>query len=338
MVWWHKPVTLFAFCLLFFSITTIHAAERTYQLSTGTSNSDFYPIGIALKTLLTLKRTEKKHIILDVHQSKGARANLIALLEGEADMAFVDASTIYAAFNKTPPFDKYKNIGQLQALAALWPDVAHFIMREQETNTSNIGDFRNLIGEVVSIGPSASASAYASRNLFSKIGIHHDQMFRIADYGTYQSTESFIEGTMNGIALFTHETDKNIKRVMADPNSNARLLHINDKSLKKLTQTQVPIWRRHIIKANTYANQPYPVESISQTNFLIVRQDFDAKDAYLIIRTLFDNMTFVSALHDAAKQINIDASTDGMILPIHPGAKRYFTEREKCTGVFCLFN
>lgn len=336
---WQKLVTLIAISVLsVFVAAPSYSTERNYQLSTGMSNGDFYPIGIALKTLLALKRTNKKHIVIDVHQSKGAKANLIALLEGKVDMAFVDASTIFAAFRKKPPFDKYKNIGELQALAALWPDIAHFIIHQEQVNTGDVGDFRNLIGESVSLGAKTSASAYASRNLFNKIGLYYDKMFRMPDYGTYQSAEAYIEDTISGIALFTHQGDKNIARVLKNPNSASTLLRINGKNLKKLNQTEVPIWQRHIIEANTYPNQPTPVSSISQSNFLVVRQDFNTNDAYTLVKILFDNLTFVTALHDAAKQIRVEASNDGMILPLHPGAKRYFVEREKCTGAFCLFN
>lgn len=336
---WQKLFSLFALCLLCLAIATpARTNERTYQLSTGISSGNFYPVSIAIKTLLTLKRSDDHHVILDVHQSKGAQANLIALLEGKADIAFVDAATILAAVTKKPPFEKYTNIGELQALASLWPDVAHFIIRQPEVNTGNVSDFRNLIGESVSLGPKTSASAYAAHNLFSKIGIYYDKMFRLPDYGIYQSTDAFINEAISGAALFTHNADKNIERILANTNSDAMLLHIDDQHFKKLIQTEIPVWERHIIEANTYTNQPNPIRSISQANFLVVRQSFDRDDAYFITKTLFENLTFVSALHDAAKNISRTKSSDELILPLHPGSKKYFIESEECKGIFCLFN
>ncbi|MEP6355372.1 MAG: TAXI family TRAP transporter solute-binding subunit [Hyphomicrobiales bacterium] len=336
---WEKLVTLLIACVFSLSITTAaRSSERTYQLSTGISSGDFYPIGIALKTLLTLKRSKKQNIILDVHQSEGAQANLIALLEGKADIAFVDASTILAAFTKKPPFDKFTNIGELQALASLWPDIAHFIIQEPQVSSGDVGDFRNLIGENISIGSQTTASAFAARELFNKTGIYHDKMFRMSDYGIYRTTEAFIDGTLSGAALFTHQANKNIARILAEPNNNSTLLHISNKHLKAINETQIPIWQRHIIEANTYKNQLNPINSISQANFLVVRQNFNKKDAYTITKTLFENLTFVQALHDAAKELHRDASTEEMLLPLHVGAKRYFVETEKCRGIFCLFN
>ena len=334
-----KLFILLIACMFSLSITTpARSSERTYQLSTGISSGDFYPIGIALKTLLTLKRSKKQNIILDVHQSKGAQANLIALLEGDADIAFVDASTILAAFTKKPPFDKYTNIGELQALASLWRDIAHFIIERPQTSSGNVGDFRNLIGENISIGHKTTASAFAARDLFNNIGIYYDKMFHMSDYGIYQTTEAFIDGTLSGIGLFTHQANKNIARILAEPNNNATLLHISNKHLKAINEKEIPIWQRHVIEANTYENQPEPINSISQANFLVVRQNFNNKDAYTITKTLFENLTFVQALHDAAKPLRHSSSTEEMILPLHSGAKRYFIEAEKCRGIFCLFN
>ena len=163
-------------------------------------------------------------------------------------------------------------------------------------------------------------------------------MFRLSDNGIYQTIEEFIDETVSGIALFTHGADKNIERIMAETSSQATLLHVNDKQLKALNQTQIPIWKRHIIEKNTYQNQPEAIKSISQANFLVVRQNFNAKDAYIIKKTLFENLTFIRALHDAAKGIQLNTSGQEMILPLHPGAKRYFAETEECSGIFCLFN
>jgi len=330
---------LVAFCIAFlFANAPTRASETTYRLTTGLSTGDFYPVGIALKTLLALKRTDDRTIVLDIQQSKGARANLIALLEGRADIAFVDANTILAALTKTPPFDKYKNVAELQSLAPLWSDIAHVIIRRAEVRSGQVEDFRNLIGQSVSFGSKTSAANYAARNLFSQMELDYSKMFRVPNHDLYQSTEAFLNDDLQGLALFSYATNKQIKTIMETARRDAILLNISDGQLKKLNQTQVPIWHRYIIAANTYPNQPNPIASIAQFNFLVVRQDFDKDDAHHIVKTLFENITFVRALHDAAKQIDRASLNDQLILQLHPGARRYFRESEQCRGIFCLFN
>lgn len=313
-------------------------ADGVYRLATGLPTGSFYPVGVALNTLMQLKQTEDDNVLLKVQSTRGPRSNLISLLEGEADIAFVDAATVLAAITKTPPFDRYENTGELQTLAILWPDVAHLILRRPQIVNGNIGDFRNLIGEAVSFGSRTSSSNYASAHLFKSMGIYDDNLFKLPSYDAYQSAEAFIDGRINALSLFTHVASQSIGQIFADPQTQAVFVEISDADIKKINDTETPLWHRYVIAEHTYPNQPLPVQTIAQTNFLIVRQNFDIDDAEHITKTLFQNLTFLRALHDAARQIEKDSSTEKLVVPFHPGALRYYEKQKECTGLSCVFN
>lgn len=313
-------------------------ASGVYRLTTGTATGNFYPVGVALNTLLQLKHTEAIDVLLKLHQSQGARDNIDALLKREADIAFVDAATLLAVTKKSPPFDKYQNTGEIQILAALWPDVAHLIIQREQARTGEIDDFRNLIGESISFGTSQSASAFASRALFSTTAINFEQLFRIPDFDIYRSVDDFLEQRIAGISFFTHEHSLAVQQIMADTRSNATMLNISDSLLNQMNASDWPVWQRAIIPAGTYANQIKSVASISQMNYLVVLSDFDEADAYHITKTMFENIAFVNTLHGAASRIERAASEKKTFLPYHAGSQRYFEESRPCTGIFCLFN
>ena len=44
-------------------------------------------------------------------------------------------------------------------------------------------------------------------------------------------------------------------------------------------------------------------------------------------KLLFENLPELEAAHAAAKQIKLDSALQGMPLPLHPGAERYYKEK-----------
>ena len=173
-----RPFTLLALLaallLGFLSTNSSARADVTYNLYTGSSSSNYHPLGVALATLIKLKRAESNNVLLSVKGSLGPTDNMHALLSGKADVAFVDASTLLAAFTKKPPFDQYENAKQLRSLATLWETKAHLIMRSNFVRKNGLEDYRSLTGQAVSFGQAGSLSFNATSLLFQKNGIIHN--------------------------------------------------------------------------------------------------------------------------------------------------------------------
>ncbi len=49
--------------------------------------------------------------------------------------------------------------------------------------------------------------------------------------------------------------------------------------------------------------------------------------AYQMTKLLFENLPELEASHQAAALIDIEAALDGMPIPLHPGAERYYREQ-----------
>ncbi len=331
--------TLLLTLFVILNFNGISKAEPNYVLSSGTPSSNYYSVGIALSTLLKLKHSPQNNILLTVKQTKGARDNLISLLEGKSDIAFVDANTLYSAIMNRPPFHKYKSsIPRLKTIAALWPDIAHFILHERQVKTHNINDFRNLVGESVSFDEKTTASAYASRSLFRHSGIYFEQLFKILNFDTHKSARAFMDERIAGLSLVTHERNRIIEKVFNNREVQATFVGVNDVQIKQITKTSSPVWEPYYINPNTYPNQETGINTVAQKNFLIVRDDFSEKAAYHISRTFFENLTFIQALHKAAHKIDRNSSTTENIIPLHQGTALYLEESTPCSGLFCLFN
>ena len=337
-----RPVTILAFLAAFFLVFLNSAqparTETVYNLYTGSSSSNYHPVGVALATLIKLKRGESNNVLLNVESSRGPTDNMHALLKGKADVAFVDASTLLAAITKKPPFDQYENARQLKSMATLWETTAHLVMRGTFVRKDELEDYRSLTGQAVSFGQAGSLSHNAASQLFRKNGLIHDKLFSLPSLDPRETVDAFSNDVINGFALFSHSGDHMIKDAFYDKDSEAVLLNISDEHLSKLNDSEIPIWSRLTIEANTYPNQPNPVNTIGQKNFLVTLSSFPKADALHITRTLYENLTFIKALHPAANEIEAEISRTNLVAPLHAGSEKYFLEEKPCTGLFCLFN
>ncbi len=80
------------------------------------------------------------------------------------------------------------------------------------------------------------------------------------------------------------------------------------------------------IPAGTYDGQDADVATAAVGNFLITSEAVSDDTVYAMTKLLFDNLDQLTAAHAAAKAIDPAKALDGMPLPLHPGAERYYRE------------
>jgi TRAP transporter TAXI family solute receptor len=81
------------------------------------------------------------------------------------------------------------------------------------------------------------------------------------------------------------------------------------------------------IPAGTYDGQDEDVATTAVVNFLVTHEGVSEETVYQMTKLLFENLPALEAAHAAAKQISLDNALEGMPLPLHPGAERYYTEQ-----------
>jgi TRAP transporter TAXI family solute receptor len=83
----------------------------------------------------------------------------------------------------------------------------------------------------------------------------------------------------------------------------------------------------HVIPANTYNGQTADVPTLAVVNFLVTHAGVSDETVYQMTKQLFENLDQMVAAHAAAKAIKLETAINGMPLPLHPGAERYYREK-----------
>jgi hypothetical protein len=66
---------------------------------------------------------------------------------------------------------------------------------------------------------------------------------------------------------------------------------------------------------------------IAQPNFMAVRDDIPDEVVYLITKTIYQNLPFLHYIHSGTKSISLDKAIEGLPIPLHPGAARFYREQ-----------
>ncbi|WP_426416014.1 TAXI family TRAP transporter solute-binding subunit [Aestuariirhabdus sp. LZHN29] len=297
--------------------------ERSYSLATASTGGTYYPVGVAIATLTKIRLQPQKGISLSAVSSAGSAENIDQLATNQVQFAILQG--LYGAW----AWNGAGNIGQrqthLRSVSMLWQNVEHFIIRTESAQTGNIEDIHNLYHRAFSLGKQQSGTEGSGHHILLSNGIDSKQL-RLVSMGYGTSASSLISGEIDGINVPAGVPVAAVSEVFSSLGNSVRLLDFTDEQLARVNQPY-QLWQRYVIPINTYPGQTRPVQTISQPNFLAVRDDVDEQAVYEITRTLYENMSFLHGIHPATKDMALDKAVEGLPMPLHPGAARFYREQ-----------
>jgi TRAP transporter TAXI family solute receptor len=104
------------------------------------------------------------------------------------------------------------------------------------------------------------------------------------------------------------------------------VLEVNEDQLARINQ-EYPVWSPYEIDAETYPGQDEVIHTIAQPNILVVNADVPDEDVYQITKAMYENLPFLNNIHPATKAMALEKALDGLPVPLHPGAARFFEEQ-----------
>ena len=81
------------------------------------------------------------------------------------------------------------------------------------------------------------------------------------------------------------------------------------------------------IPANTYDNQAADILTVTVKATLIVSADADEDAVYKVTAAIFDNIEAITKEHAKGAELSLENATQGLTVPFHAGAAKYFKEK-----------
>lgn len=310
-------VSLLSLCSLF------ARAEGNYVMGTATTGGTYYPVGVAISTLIKVKLEPSTGISVSAISSAGSGENLKLMDEGQVQFGILQGLYGAYAWNGTGPVSKsYKN---LRSVSMLWQNVEHFVIRSELAKTGTISDMTQLYGKTFSIGARNSGTEGSGRFILGHLGVDLDKM-DLAYLGYGPSADALQNGNIDGMNIPAGVPAAAVTRAYANLGDDITTLDFTEEQLAQVN-SDFELWTPYLIPAGTYPGQEKDIHTIAQPNILAVRADVSEEDVYQITKTLYANLPFLNNIHPATKAMALEKAIAGLPMPLHPGAARFYMEQ-----------
>ena len=109
-------------------------------------------------------------------------------------------------------------------------------------------------------------------------------------------------------------------------NDNVRIVPIDGDIADKLMKDNT-FYSVYKIPAETYKNQTEEILTVTVKATLIVSADASEDDVYKLTAAIFDNIDAITKEHAKGAELSRQNATDGITVPFHAGAAKYFKEK-----------
>ncbi|MER1972797.1 MAG: TAXI family TRAP transporter solute-binding subunit [Psychrobacter alimentarius] len=281
-------------------------------IATGGASGPYNIIGTSLSEVYV-----KTFGVNSKTQTTGASVENVNLLtQGKVDMVLALSDVVTDAVEGKNNFDK--PITNIQQLAVLYPNVVQIVT----TKKSGIKNIENLKGKRIAVGDQGSGTEVNARTLLEGFGITYDDV--TVDYlGFSEAADGMKAGKIE--AAFFSSGLPNSSLMELEQGLDLQLVTIDQNKLKEIIQSK-PYFKTFEIPAGTYGNDA-AIPTAAIMNALLVSSDLSEADGYKLTKALFDNLDGLKTAHQAANDISLETASEGMVAPIHPGAKKYYDEQ-----------
>ncbi|RPE27482.1 hypothetical protein EC846_3242 [Acinetobacter sp. BIGb0102] len=249
-------------------------------------------------------------------QTTGASVeNLNLLKQNKVEMAFVMSDSLTEAILGQGHFkDKIDNV---QQVAALYPNYVQIVTSKK----SGIKNIEDLKGKRIAVGAQNSGVEVNARTLLNGFGISYNDIK--VDYLGYAEAADALKGGKLDAAFLTSGIP-NSSLMELQRGYDLQLVSINPEKIREISADQAYFLAMTIPKG-TYGNtEDIPTAAIM--NALVVRSDLSEDDVYKLTKTFFENLDALTNTHQAAKDIRLESAQQGLVAPLHSGAKKYYAE------------
>ena len=298
-------------------------SKRRLSIATGGTGGVFYPYGGGIAKVITehLPNTEATAEV-----TAASVDNLKFLKQGTSDLAFTMADMAQDAVKGSDVFTDFGTV-PVRTLAVLYSSYSHLVVRA-DAGISGIADLR---GRVVSTGAAGSGTTVIARRILQAAGLDPAHDIREQSLGVAQSVDALKDGKIDAFFWNGGLPTASILDLVNTPGVTAKFIP-TDTQIPRLEQMFGPsLYYRDSIPKQTYKNEA-EIPVVAVFNLLVASEEMPEALAHDITQVLFDQQTELAAIHPQAKTLSLKTAIAGSPVPFHPGAIRFYRERNVWTA------
>jgi len=307
------PVVFATFVSALATTPTV-AAEQFINVLTGGTSGVYYPLGVALGSAIGKAMPDTK---TSVQSTKASVENLNLLQAGRGEIAFTLGDSLADAWNGNEEVGFKTPLKKLRGVAAIYPNYIQIVARAD----SGIKTIADLKGKKISVGAPKSGTELNARAILGAAGLSYSDFSKV-EYLPFGESVELMKNRQLDVTLQSAGLGVASLRDLA-ASVDVVVVAIPADVVKK---TGNPVYIAATIPADTYKGQTTDVPTASVQNYLATHEGVPTDVVYGMTKALWTSLDQLVAAHAAAKAINLKHALDGMPLPLHPGAEKYYKE------------
>ena len=100
-----------------------------------------------------------------------------------------------------------------------------------------------------------------------------------------------------------------------------------DGSQRDALMKKYPFFTKAVVTKGAYKGIDADVPTVAVMAILVARAEMEEAMAYQITKAIFDNIADIERAHAKGKELKLETALNGMSIPLHPGAEKFFKEK-----------
>jgi len=296
---------------------TAFGQQKFIAIGTGGAAGTYYPLGGAMAEIWN---KNIKGMNATAQTTGASIANINLLRENKVDIIFVQNDVAFYALNGIELL-KDKAYKDLRGLACLYDETVQLVALAE----SGIKTVADLKGKRVSVGAAGSGVEANARQILEAAGLTYNDI-KVQYLSFAESASNLKDGNID--AAFTTAGYPTAAIQDLGASRKITIVPIDGDVVAKLRK-QWAFYTVTTIPANTYQGVSTDVKTVSVKSMLAVSSKLPADTVYQLLKTIYANTDRLVAAHKQGANIKLETAKDGMSIPLHVGAEKFFAEVKK---------
>lgn len=308
---------LSVFSLFAVSTQAFAGSVKEYTFGSGSASGIWYPCAVAMAKLIN-ENVPGYHVTA-VTTPGAARENILRTHRGEMELGWAIPDFIYAAYNGNKPLFKEKKdiLGWFQSYPAVIT-----IAARKATGVKTIDDLK---GKKIAVSTPGSNNQLDTDNIiFPAHGLYPDKDYTSVKIRFPEAVQKMVDGHIDAVCFYMGIGAPGF--VQMAESVDLTFIPIKESAKEKIKKMEPAFFFGNLPKG-TYKGIDAPVEQVMMNYSLFCSAKLSEDFMYNATKAVFENIDYVSSVNSAFKATNLQNVYNGMTIPVHPGAAKYFKEK-----------
>lgn len=295
------------------------SAQDFITIGTGSVTGVYYPTGGAICKLVNKDR-KQHNVRCSVESTGGSIYNVNTMRAGELDFGVVQSDWQYHGYNGTSKFKEQGAYKKLRAVFSLHTEPFTIIARAD----SGINGVADLKGKRVNIGNPGSGDRATMGVVMDAMGWTNADFKLASELKGSERSQALCDNKIDAFVYVVGHPSGSIKE--ATTSCDAKLVPATGAAIDKIVADN-PYYAKSTVPGGMYKGTNDDVNSFGVAATLVSSTDVSDDVVYALVKAVFENFNTFKRLHPAFANLNPeDMVKDGLSIPLHPGAVRYYKE------------